>query len=354
MTSGFGEAAREGGSSLDGPQARLEQRIRGLAELTGPSGHEEPVRQSIEAQVRELADEVWVDALGNLFAHRRPRGPGGVRVMVAAHMDEIGVMVTHVDENGFLRFAPVGGVSPHVLLGQRLVFPNGAVGVVGSEPVEDIRDLKHDKLFLDIGAASAQEARDRVQVGDMAAYARSVQTLGRRLVGKALDDRVGCAVVLEALDRLGESPHDIYAVFTVQEEVGTRGARPAAFRVAPEVALAVDVTASADTPKARPLPMALGKGAAIKVKDGSVITHTGLRRLLVERAKSHGIPYQMEVLDFGGTDAGPIHTSRDGVPSAVISVPTRYLHTPAEVVDMADVEAAVQLLVHVLREPIHW
>lgn len=331
----------------------LARQIRQLAELVGPSGREEAVRQAIQDQLRELADEVWQDALGNLFARRAPRTSApGRRVMVAAHMDEVGLMVTHIDDDGFLRFAPIGGLSAQLLVGQHVMFPGGVVGVVGREPEEEGKELKHSRLFVDIGASSAQEAKERVQVGDAASLWRPVQVMGRRLSGKAMDDRVGCAVVLEALRRLSASPHEVVAVFTVQEEVGTRGARPAAFRVAPELAFAVDVTPAADTPKARPLPVGLGRGAAIKVKDNSVITHPGLRQLMLQRAREHGIPHQLEVLDFGGTDAGPIHTSRDGVPSGVISIPVRYLHTPGEMVDLQDVEAAVQLLVRLLEQPL--
>lgn len=333
----------------------LAERIARLSELAGPSGHEEPVRQEIRRQIESFVDEVFEDGLGNLYAVKRPRGMAGsgLKVMLAAHMDEVGIIVTHIDDDGFLRFAPVGGLSAAVLLGQRVIFANGRVGVIASEHLDDIKELKLERLFIDIGAESREEAMKYAQVGDMAVYQRSAQIMGRRMVGKALDDRVGCAVVVEALVRLGtSSAHEVYGVFTVQEEVGARGARPATFRVAPDVGIAVDVTVSADTPKARTLPMALGKGAAIKVKDSSVITHPALRRLLVERARQHGVPFQMEVLDAGGTDAGPIHTSRDGVPSAVISVATRYLHTPAEVIDLGDAQAAADLLVKVLQDEI--
>ncbi|MBE3597405.1 MAG: M42 family metallopeptidase [Limnochordaceae bacterium] len=336
----------------------LVDRIERLANLTGPSGHEAPVRREIRAQVEPLADEVWEDALGNLYAVKRPRDGGCSgrprKVMLAAHMDEIGVVVTHIDEQGFLRFAAVGSVSPAVLLGQRVVFQDGTVGVVDAEHLEEIKDLKLERMFIDIGAPNAQRAREKVSVGAMATYHRTAERLdgGRRLAGKAMDDRAGCGAVIEALARLERPCHEVTAVFTVQEEVGSRGARPAAFRVAPDVALAVDVTATGDTPKARTMAVSLGQGVAIKVKDRSVITHPGLRQLLVERARQHGIPYQMEVLDFGGTDAGPIHTSRDGVPSAVLSIPTRYVHTPGEVVDLGDAEATVRLLVQLLQDEI--
>src|SRR5690606_33596524 len=166
-------------------------------------------------------------------------------------------------------------------------------------------------------------------------------------------DRIGCAVLVQVLRELAQqpSPHQVYAVFTVQEEVGLRGAGPAAYGLEPDLALAVDVTATGDTPKAPTMDVALGKGVAIKVQDRSLIAHWGVKQLLVDTAETHGIPYQLEVLPFGGTDAGAIHLTRAGVPSGVVSVPTRYVHTPAEMVDMRDVDAAVSLLLAVLRTP---
>ncbi|MFS8628037.1 MAG: M42 family metallopeptidase [Limnochordales bacterium] len=335
---------------------RLEQLIRRLAPLYGPSGREEAVRAAVIDLVKPLADEVTVDALGNVIARRRGAGgPAARRVMVAAHMDEIGVIVTHIDDNGFLRFAPVGGVGPATLLGQQVVFDNGVVGAVGIEKVEGPKDIHLDKLFIDIGASSKQEAEKYVRVGSCAAYLRDVAKAGSRLIGKAMDDRVGCAVAIEALHQLKDDPgpNDVYFVFTVQEEVGLRGARTSAYAVEPDVAIAVDVTATGDTPNGQRLNMKLGGGVAIKVKDRSLITHRGLRELLVQCAEEEGIPYQMEVLPSGGTDAGAIHVTRTGVPSGVLSIPTRYLHTPAEMVDLADVAATADLLTAALRRELN-
>lgn len=331
---------------------RLEQLIRRLAPVYGPSGREELVRKEIIDIVKPLADEVSVDAMGNVIALLRGTGGDGARrVMVSTHMDEIGLIVTHIDDDGFLRFAPIGGIGPATLIGQQVVFEDGTVGSVGTEKMDGPKDIQMDKMFIDIGATSKEEAEKYVRVGSCAAYMRDVARSGSRLIGKAMDDRVGCVVAIETMYQLKAqpSPNDVYFVFSVQEEVGLRGARTSAYAIDPDVAIAVDVTATGDTPNSMRLNMKLGAGTAIKVKDNSLITHGGLRRLLVETADEEGIPYQMEVLPFGGTDAGAIHLTRTGVPSGVLSIPTRYLHTPAEMVDLSDVAATADLLTAALR-----
>ncbi|MBO8140569.1 MAG: M42 family metallopeptidase [Firmicutes bacterium] len=333
---------------------RLKSLIAELAPAFGPSGEEGPIRELIAARVRPLVDEVRTDALGNLIAVKRGGASGARRVMVSAHMDEIGVIVTHIDDDGFLRFAPVGAMRAPVLLGQRVMFDDGTVGTVGSEKLDDPKDLKLDRLFIDIGAASRKEAAERVRIGSMAVYAQDVRAAGRCLTGKALDDRSGCAALIEVMHQLQAepSPHDVYFVFSVQEEVGLRGARTAAYAIEPDVAFAVDVTATGDIPKGERLAVKVGGGAAIKIKDRSLITHPRLRRLLIDTAEACGIPYQLEVLPYGGTDAGAVHLTRAGVPSGVISIPTRYLHTPGEMLDPHDVAAAAALLAEALRNPL--
>lgn len=342
-------------SALYADTARLERLIRELAPAYGPAGREEQVRALIRRHVEPLADEVSVDRMGNLIALvRGAGGPGARRVMLAAHMDEIGLMVTHIDDKGFLRFAPVGGHGAATLLGQRVVFADGTCGTIGAEKLDDIKDLKLDRLFIDIGAADREDAARRVPVGSTAVFARDVATCGSRLIGKALDDRAGCAVLVELMHQLRAHPsvHDVYCVFSVQEEVGARGARTAGYAISPDLALAVDVTATGDTPKGEPLNMTLGGGTAIKVKDNSLIAHPWVRQLLVDTAAAAGIPYQMEVLPYGGTDAGAIHLTKTGVPAGALSIPTRYLHSPGEMVDMRDVAATADLLVAVLQQPL--
>jgi len=334
----------------------MKETIRTLVETFGPAGSEERVREAVAGMIRDRCDSLTVDALGNLIAFREgKRGGGGggegagpKRIMLAAHMDEVGLIVTHVDEKGFMRFAPVGGVDAFTMLGQRVVFGNGATGVVWMERLDKMKDLRFDKMFVDVGAASAESAG--VSVGDAAVFDRKLAQVGKRLTSKSMDDRAGCAVLVETIRRLGPAPCDLFFVFTVQEEVGARGATTSAYGINPDMAIAVDVTAVGDTPKAATMDVSLGKGAAIKVKDSYLVAHPRVRDLLVATAKDSGIPYQMEVLERGGTDAGPIHTTREGVPSGVISIPTRYIHTPCETVDVEDVEACVRLLERTLMK----
>ncbi|HEY8391448.1 MAG TPA: M42 family metallopeptidase [Capillibacterium sp.] len=327
----------------------MKELLRNLTAIAAPSGREEPIRALIREELAKYCDELRVDSLGNLIAFKRG---GKTKLQLAAHMDEIGVVVTAIDEEGFLRFANVGGVNPHRLVGQRVRFQNGTMGVIGAEKIDDIKELTLDKLFIDLGVASAAEARAKVHVGEMAAFEHSFVDLGQRVVAKALDDRVGCAVLIEALKRVRKPANDLYCTFTVQEEVGLRGARTSAFGLEPDLAIAIDVTATGDTPEAMKLAMKLGAGAAIKVKDVSLITHPRVKDLLTELAEKNNIPYQFEVLPYGGTDAGAIHLTKAGIPAGVISIPCRYVHSPSEMVDLNDVEAAVRLVVAAMEQPI--
>jgi len=328
----------------------LKELIKNLVEAYGPSGREEMVRAVIEGLVREHADELRTDALGNLIALKKGSG-GGKRVMVAAHMDEIGVMATYVDKKGFVRFATVGGVFSQTTMGARVRFENGAIGVISWEKWLRSSDRPPmDELFIDVGATSPDNTP--VGVGDAAVFDRPFADLGQRLVSKAMDDRIGCAVAIQALMELASSPNDIYFVFTTQEEVGTRGAETSAFGVYPDVGLAVDVTDTGDTPEARPMAVELGKGPAIKIMDRGALTHSGVKTWMTQTAEAHGIPYQLEVLEFGGTDARAIQRSRAGVPAGCLSVPCRYIHSPSEMVDYQDVQNAVRLLGALLSNPI--
>ncbi len=327
----------------------MKELVKQLSQTYGPSGHEEQIREVIKSLVEPYCDELTTDTLGNLIAHKK--GPGA-KIMLAAHMDEIGVMITDVDDQGFLRFTRVGGLSPHLLLGQRMVFANGVVGVFGHEKLDDIKDLKFDKMYLDIGARSKEEALNRVNLGDVAVFDRELAAAGDILTGKALDNRAGCAVLIKTLQELAAGPNDIYAVFTVQEELGTRGAKTSAYGIEPDLGLAVDVTLVGDTPKAPTNAVCLGKGPTIKVKDALVMAHPQVKQALVEVAKSNAIPYQFEILDTGGTDAGPIHLSKSGVRSGGVSVPCRYVHTPTEMVSLTDLEHAVSLLKAFLVTPL--
>lgn len=323
-----------------------------LTEAYGPSGSEGPVRELIRKEVEPYVDEIRVDALGNLICLKK--GTGGKKVLLDAHMDEIGLMVTHIDKDGFLRYGTIGGVNPFISLGQRVYFENGTFGVIGSERVDDPKDLKTEKLFVDIGAKNKEEASAKVKVGDSAAFFQPAVCLGSRFVAKALDDRAACAVLIETLKRVGEAAHDIYAVFATQEEVGLRGARVAAFGIEPDVGIAIDVTRTGDTPKSITMDVSLGAGAAIKVKDSSLICTPALRDYMVKMAQEKGIRYQMEVLEAGGTDSGAIQMTKAGIPAGVISIPCRYIHSPCEMVDLDDVEECVKLTVALCQSPLEF
>jgi len=334
----------------------MRELIRELVESYGPSGAEEQVRNVIRAEIEPLVDEVRVDALGSLIAHRKSdssgRDDGGKRLLLDAHMDEIGVMVTYIDEEGFGRFTSIGGVSPLTCIGSRVAFEDGLIGVIGVEQKRDDTSKvpKLEQLYIDVGATSRDDCP--VQVGDPAVFVRPFVAQGTRLVSKAMDDRIGCAVLIELLRRLEETPHDLYAVFAVQEEVGLRGARTSAYGIEPDIAIALDVTCTGDTPEAKSMAVELGQGPAVKVKDSGMIAHPRVRQLLVDRAEEAGIPHQLEVLERGTTDAAVMQLVRAGVPAGCISVPCRYVHSPSEMVDERDVENSVRLLLEVLQKPL--
>ncbi len=325
----------------------MKELVRKLTEAFGPSGEEEKVSSLIKALVDGKADQVFEDNLGSLFVVKEGSGP---RVMISAHMDEIGIIVTHIDKDGFIRFSPLGGVSPRLLLGQRLIFSNGSRGTVYHEIIKDWKELDWQKLYLDLGQVDHKKAGALVSIGDLACLDQPFIALeGGRYMAKAMDDRAGCAVLVETLQRLPDRlPQEVCFVFSVQEELGLRGAKTAAYRYEPDFGMAVDVTMVGDTPKADTMEVSLGKGPAIKIMDRSLLCHPRVRRFIVETAEKNKIPYQLEVLQRGGTDAGAIQLSRDGVPTGAISIPCRYVHTPSEMVDSADLENAVKLLVKLL------
>jgi putative aminopeptidase FrvX len=324
--------------------------IKRLTEAYGPSGHEEPIRDIIRAEIEPLADELRIDALGNLIALKRGSG-GGKKVMLAAHMDEIGLIISYVDEKGFLRFQPIGGIDPMTLVGGRVQFADGTLGVIAPEDRQKFKaEPELSKLYIDIGTTSREMAM--VRLGEAVGFVRPFADLGQRIVAKALDDRISCSVLVEVLRRLQDSPHEVYCVFSVQEEVGLRGARTSAYDLEPDLGIAVDITVAADTPEAPKLAMKLGAGPCIKVMDSGMLAHPAVKKLLIDTAEASGIPYQLEILDRGSTDAAAIQLARSGVPAGCVSIACRYFHTPSEMVDMEDVENSVKLLLAVLGKPI--
>ena len=339
--------------------------LKELSEAFGVSGHEEAVRQIIFDAVRDDVDEYEVDSIGNLItlrrgsAQARKHGTSGapLKVMVAAHMDEVGLMITHIEDNGQLRFAKVGGIDDRILLAKAVYVGDKKVpGVIGVKPIhlqerkERNQVIKCDKMTIDIGATSKAEAEQMVGIGDYVAFATSFADLGPTLKGKAFDDRAGCAVLVEII-KGGPYPCDLYGVFTVQEEVGLRGARVAAYAIEPDVAFVLEGTICDDMPKEKDVSPTteLGKGPAITVMDRSFIADRRLVQLLVDTATELGIPYQFKQPLMGGTDAGAIHKTKMGVPSAVVSVPSRYIHSPVCLLSKSDFENAVRLMQETLR-----
>jgi putative aminopeptidase FrvX len=316
--------------------------IKKLTAAFGPSGCEKGVASVIRSMIGEHVDEIRENNLGNLIAVKRGKGK---KIMLAAHMDEIGLIVSFIDEKGFLRFGKIGGVNQLVALGQRVVFGNGITGVVWyEENMEKMKDAVIEKMYIDIGARSEEEAKKMVGVGDMAVFQGDAVEQNGMIISKTLDDRAGCAILAELAMSRPETDNEIYYVFTSQEEVGLRGAKTAAYGIMPDIAVAVDVTKTGDTPNCRPMALKLGAGPAIKIKDGSVIAHPKVKDMLVKAAAEAGVPYQFEVLEQGGTDAGSIHITAGGIPSGGVSIPARFVHSASETADLGDIENALSLL----------
>lgn len=326
--------------------------LKELSEAIGISGDEGGARAVVLDAVREHVDEVKVDALGNVLALKRGTGAQALRVMVAAHMDEVGLMVTGHDSDGFLRVATVGGIDPRLLPGSCLqVGPERIPGVIGIKPIHLLRENedqevpKIEDLVVDIGATSKDEARKLAALGTYISFTTPFRELGPTVSGKAFDDRAGCAVLVELVrgERFG---FDLHAVFTVQEEVGLRGARVAAYAIEPHCAFVLEGTIADDTPKDKDASPTteLGKGPAITVMDRSFIADRRLVRLLTETAQELDIPYQFKQPGIGGTDAGTIHRARGGVPSATVAVPCRYIHSPVTMLNLDDFNNTVRLM----------
>lgn len=311
----------------------------------GPSGHEGRVAETIREALEGHVDDMRTDVMGNLIAVKRGDGTGR-RIMLAAHMDHIGLAVIDADKHGYLRVCNVGGIDAGAMVSGHVVFENGVCGVVfADEKIEGTP--KVSDLYVDIGAQSREEALDRVSIGDMCVMKPRVTRLGaHRLASPAMDDRISCYIQAQALLELSEkTKNEIIAVFSVQEEVGVAGASTAAYASEPDMGIAIDVTGTGDVPEVKTkLSVELGKGAAIKIMDRSLICTPSVVELMEGLAAENGIPTQREVLPFGGTDAGPMQKSRGGVATGVISVPCRYIHSEAETVDLRDVQACVDLL----------
>lgn len=345
-------------------QDKLHEMFKELTETPGAPGHEGPVREVMKKYISPYADEIYTDNLGSLIA--KQSGPEeGPKVMVAGHLDEVAFMVTMITDKGFLRFQPLGGWWEQVMLAQRVTVltRKGPIeGVIGSTPPHilspEARKKPVDKknMFIDIGAASREEAESfGVRPGDtiVPICPFTVMKNPKLLMAKAWDNRIGCAIAIEVLRRLKEENHPniVYGVGTVQEEVGLRGAQTSVNAVAPDISFAVDVGIAGDTPgiKKEDAQSKLGGGPQLLLYDASMIPHRGLRDFVIETAEECGIPYQFDTVAGGGTDAGRLHLHNQGVPSMVVSIATRYIHSHAAILHQDDFEHAVKLLVEVIK-----
>ena len=331
----------------------MKQLLKTLTETFGPSGYEDAVRKVILKEVKPLAEEIRVDALGNLIVRKKPArdSKNPKKIMLAAHMDEIGIIASHIDKKGFVRFTNVGGTFGRYTLGARVRFMNGVTGVVGYDRLEQVdQALPIHKMYVDVGASSKEDCP--VKVGTFAAFDRSYMEMGERLVAKSMDDRSGVAVLIETLRGIKSTPHDLYFVFTTQAEVGVRGAGAAAYGIEPEIGIAVDVTATGDTPASMKVAMELGMGPCVKFRDPGMLADPRVVEWMIKTAEKAKIPYQREVLLVGSTDGRGIQISRAGVMTGALSIPCRYVHSASEMVDYNDLKNSVKLLSAMLSKAV--
>ncbi len=322
--------------------------LKKLTQITGPSGNEERVCDFIENEIKDYVDEIYRDNLGNLIAHKCGNGK---KVLFDAHIDEIGILATFIEDNGYIRFSNLGGVSPYFALYQRVEFMNGTKGIVSVDASRDdiMKNLKISDLFIDIGAKDKADAENKISIGDAAVFMGEFCDLGDKVTSKALDDRVGCYCLIETIKRIKNQKNDLYFVFAVSEELGLRGAKASAQGINPDFAVALDVTSTGDAMGKKKMAVSLGNGAAVKIKDNSILCHTFMKNLMIETCKKHNIPYQTEILEAGGTDAGAIHLSGAGVVTGAISIPTRYIHSVCEMADKKDINAVIDLSVKLIE-----
>ncbi len=330
--------------------------LKKLTSIDGVSGEEKPVRDYIISKIKDHVDNYYIDNMGNLITFKKGTGHG-LKVMLDAHMDEVGLMVTHITSDGLLKFQTVGGIEGRILVGKQVRIGDDAIpGVIGLKPIH-LQDKKErasavDKkqLTIDIGAKDKEQAESQVQIGDMVAFAYDPVEFGdNKLMAKALDDRVGCAVLIELLKHIYEC--DLYGCFTVQEEVGLKGAKTASYQIMPDIALILEGTTCYDVPdtKEHNMSTVCGDGPVLTLMDRTVITNRDLVANIIDVAKKNKIPYQFKRTTAGGTNAGRIQANAEGVMVAVIAVPCRYIHTPVSVMDISDFENVYRLSKKVLE-----
>lgn len=336
----------------------LVEMLEKLSNAYGVAGREEEVRSLMKEMLKPYVDELWEDKLGNVIGVKRASRENAPSIMLAAHMDEIGLYVRNITDKGFLYFTKIGGIDDRILMAQKVIVQTSkghVPGVIGAKPIHIMKEeerkkvVEAEKLFVDVGSSSKKEAEEMgIRVGDPICFdIKFAKAGGDSLIGKAFDDRVGCAVMIEVMKRLSDVDCTVYAVGTIQEEVGLRGAATATFKIYPDMGIALDVTIAGDVPgvSETEAPIKMRAGPSFTIADRGLIAHPKVLRLLVETAEKIGIPYQLEAGLPGSTDAARIALTREGVPAGVVSIPTRYIHNPASMLSMKDVEASVKVVV---------
>lgn len=326
--------------------------LKKICETPGAPGFEKPIRDFVLKQVKSLVDDVSIDNMGNVIAFKK--GKKNKKIMIAAHMDEIAFIITHIDENGFLRFIPLGGFDPKTLTAQRVIVhgKKDVIGVMGSKPIHMMSTAEREKVvpisdyFIDLGM-NKKEVEKIVSIGNVVTRERELIEMGNCVNCKSIDNRVSVFILIETLKELKNNPYDVYAVFTVQEEVGIRGAMASAQKIQPDFGFGLDTTIAYDVPGARPQEMVtkLGGGTAIKIMDSSTICDYRMVEFMKKTAEKHKIKYQMELLPAGGTDTASIQRNTPGGSiSGAVSIPTRHIHQVIEMADKSDIRASIDLL----------
>lgn len=340
----------------------MDQLLKKILDASGISGYEKEIALIMKSELGKACDSVDIDNFGNVIARK---GKGKKKIMLCAHMDEIGLLVKHITKEGYIHFIKVGGIDDRILPGQRVIIKSktgDVTGVIGSKAPhlqkeeEKNKVIKHNDMFIDIGAKTREDALKRVAIADQVIFEPNSGVLhGKLYYGKAADDRIGCYAIIKAMEKISKPDAEVYAVATTQEEVGLKGARTSSFKVAPDFAIVIDTTIAGDTPgiKETESSLKLGDGVCVTIMEASgrgVIVDEKIKDMFIEAAKKNKIKYQIDVLEGGMTDGAMIYMNREGVRTGVLSIPTRYIHSPTAVFSMDDVDTAIELAVKVIEK----
>ncbi len=339
----------------------MDSLLKKILDASGVSGYEKEIAEIMKQELKKSCPEVIIDNFGNVIAKK---GKGKKKIMLAAHMDEVGFLVKHINKEGFIHFIKVGGIDDRILLGQRVSIKTkkGNIrGIIGAKPPHLLKDeeakrlVKYEDMFIDIGCKNKEEAQKKVEIADSIVFDADAGNLNANLYyGKAIDNRVGCYALIKIMEKLKVAA-EVYAVATVQEEVGLKGARTSSFKINPDFAIAIDTTVAGDTPgiKETESALKLGEGVAITIIEASgrgVIVNEKVKELFIETAKASNIKYQIDVIEGGMTDGAIIYMNREGIHTGVLSIPTRYIHSSTGVFNLKDLESAVDLAVKVIEK----